>query len=137
MMDPRGPITENPTERPAVSTRWASWVNLILGAILFISPWYSVTWFNPASSWDAWICGIVIMLVAIWALVSNMPTYVWWVNVLLGIWVFIAPWILRFGTIANIEAWTHWIIGVLVFLCAGWIMMQSRRPGLPGTRAPV
>ena len=134
MMNARGPMTENVAGHPAASARWASWINLILGAILFISPWYSVTWFNPSSSWNAWICGIVIMLVAIWALSSNAPEFISWINVLLGIWVFIAPWVLRFAAPSNLEAWTHWIVGGLVFLLGAWVMIQNRTPS---TRATV
>ncbi len=128
MMNARGPMVESGMGNTAPSTRWASWINLILGAILFISPWYSVTWFNRTSSWNAWILGICIMLVAIWALASAAPSFVSWINVLLGIWVFIAPWVLGFAAASNLEAWSHWVIGAIVFLLAAWIMVQNRAP---------
>jgi hypothetical protein len=128
MMNARGPVTGSEMARPGTSTRWVHWINLILGAILFISPWYSVTWSNTTSSWNAWITGILIMLGAIWVLATTAPVFVSGIHALLGIWVFIAPWVLRFASTSNAEAWSHWIIGALVFLLAAWVLIQSRIP---------
>jgi hypothetical protein len=138
-MSARRPIlgderNQGQTEQPVgLSTRWASWANLILGAILFISPWYSITWFNARSSWNAWILGVAIMLVAIWALASVTPAFVSWINVLLGIWVFISPWVLRFAVAQSVEAWSAWIIGALVFLLACYVVFRNRTPNMRAT----
>ena len=129
----REPMAGTNVNAPVATTRWASWANLILGVILFISPWYSVTWFNSTSSWNAWILGVCIVLIAIWALSSAAPAFVSWINVILGIWVFISPWVLRFASASNLEAWTAWVIGALVFLLAAYIMAQNRTPNMRAT----
>lgn len=115
-------------------SRWQSWVNLILGIILFISPWYSVTWGHPTSSWDAWIFGVLIVLVAIWALATTVPAAVSWINIVFGAWVFISPWVLGFASVASVIAWSFWIIGAIVFILAIWAVAQNRNLS---TRATV
>lgn len=104
-------------------TRWQDWVNLIAGIVLFISPWYSVTWEYAASSWNAWIVGIAIALVALWALATPGSKFPEWINILLGAWVFISPWVLGFVGITGI-AWSSWILGVIVVLVSAWAAAQ-------------
>jgi hypothetical protein len=47
-------------------------------------------------------------------------TYKWqdWINLILAIWLFISPWVLRFnpgGAAASMAAsWTAWVLGVVV-----------------------
>jgi hypothetical protein len=47
-------------------------------------------------------------------------TYKWqdWINLILAVWLFISPWVLRFypgGTVASMSAsWTAWVLGVVV-----------------------
>lgn len=52
--------------------RLPEWMLLLFGAWMFISPWtlaYSVA---PAAAWNAWIAGLLVMLVALWAIFA-MP----------------------------------------------------------------
>jgi predicted ferric reductase len=107
-------------------SRWQSWVNLILGVILFIAPWYSVTWSHANSSWDAWICGVLIVVVALGAHFDYAPATISWLNIVLGAWVFISPWVLGFASAASVIAWSMWIIGALVFILAIWAEAQYR-----------
>lgn len=127
-----------PTEMSRSSTRpgksrWQSWVNLILGVILFIAPWYSLTWSRMNSSWDAWIFGVLIVLVALWALFANAPAAISWINIVFGAWVFISPWVLSFASAASVIAWSMWIIGALVFILAIWAVIQKRNPSVKAT----
>jgi hypothetical protein len=110
--------------------RWQDWANLVLAVWLFISPWvlnFAVggtavgTSGAPATSamivdaaWNAWVLGIVIAIVALWAMSQFAPWHEW-VSLLLGIWLFVAPWVLRFAGARN-PAWDHWIVGILVVL---------------------
>ena len=105
---------------------WQDWANLVLAIWLFISPW--VLRFAMASnatagaagtdfghaSWNAWVLGIIVFLVALGAL-TRMQVWEEWVNGLLAVWIFIAPWVLGFQHLPA-AAWDHWIVGILVFL---------------------
>jgi hypothetical protein len=51
------------------------------------------------------------------------------INLLVGIWFFVSPWV--YGAYTNINAWNSWCIGVLIMILA-WIRLAypSTMPGL-------
>jgi hypothetical protein len=110
-------------------TRWQDWCKLVIGVLLFLSPWFFSTTGNTSSSWDAWIIGIVTVIVALWGLAllnTNSSELVSeWASLVLGVWLFIAPWVLGFATIAA-AAWTAWILGILLVIASIWVLAQSR-----------
>jgi hypothetical protein len=97
--------------------------NLILGAILFFSPWMFGFDAGNASQ-NAYIAGIVIAALAIAALAAFA---VWeeWLNLIVGLWALVSPWVLGFqGTTAMT---VHVIIGAAVAILAAielWMMSQ-------------
>jgi hypothetical protein len=114
--------------------RWRDWVMLVLAVWLFLSPW--ILGFAAAmpaageamgspAAWNAWIVGIVIAAVAVWAVAWFAP---WqdWVNGVLGAWLVIAPWVLGFGGLAA-AAWNHVIVGLLVLALAAWELRDVRQ----------
>ena len=114
-------------------TRWQNWVSLVLGVILFITPWVFGTATNTASSWDAWIIGAIGVILALLALayVSTawIPEYL---SVALGVLLFISPWVLGFAALGS-AAWVAWIIGILFVVVNGWILLQTRTPRVGAT----
>jgi hypothetical protein len=76
--------------------RLRDWINLILAALLFISPW--VLGFASATvpAWNAWIVGVVLAVLAI-AAISASAEWEEWISALLGVWLIISPWVLRFS----------------------------------------
>jgi SPW repeat len=98
--------------------------NLILGAILFFSPW--MFGFDAGKiSENANIAGLVIAVLAIAALAAFA---VWeeWLNLIVGLWVLVSPWVLGFqGTSAMT---VHVIIGAAVAILAAielWLLSQN------------
>ena len=98
--------------------------NLILGAILFFSPW--IFGFDAGrASENATIAGLVIAVLAIAALTAFA---VWeeWLNLIVGLWTLVSPWVLHFqGTHAMT---VHVVIGAIVAILAAlelWIMSQN------------
>lgn len=120
--------------------RGQDWFVLILAIWLFISPWVlrfgsglpvaangAVT--GPAvetsrAAWDAWILGVILFLVALSA-VGRMSVRQDWVTLVLGAWIFVAPWALGFTPLRR-ASWDHWIVGALVFLIALSILSGTR-----------
>jgi SPW repeat-containing protein len=98
--------------------------NLILGSVLFISPWI-FAFASGAQSQNAYISGIVIAVLAIAALAA-FATWEEWLNLIAGLWVIVSPWVLGFqGTTAMT---VHVIVGILVALLAAielWILYQQ------------
>jgi hypothetical protein len=137
--------------RPARENYWQDWANAILAVWLFISPW--VLQFGTgapaadgavhtgllgtvqAAAWNAWVLGVIVFLVAISA-ISRMDFWQEYVNIVLSIWVFIAPWVLGFAMLSG-AAWDHWIVGVLIFLFSISVLSRARHAKTVTTTAPV
>jgi hypothetical protein len=99
--------------------RWQDWLNMLLGAWLFASPWLLKYADDlPRAAWSAWISGVAIVLFAAFAL--TIPKAVEEIaNALLGVWVAVSPWVIGFA--ANKDATINAIfVGVLVLLLAIW-----------------
>ncbi len=109
-------------------TRWQDWAKLVLGVILFLTPWIFGTamyGMYGSSSWNAWIVGVITVIVALWTLAQPDFAAAEWVSLVVGVWLFIAPWVLRFAGVTA-AAWTAWIIGVLTVIAAGWVLAEMR-----------
>ena len=53
-----------------------------------------------AAAWNAWVLGVIVFLVAISA-ISRMDFWQEYVNIVLSIWIFIAPWVLGFAMLSG------------------------------------
>jgi len=97
--------------------------NLILGVILFFSPWL----FRlpaGAESQNALICGIIIVVLSIAALAAFA---VWeeWLNLIVGLWLIVSPWVLKFQGTSGMRI--DVVIGIIVAVLAAielWAMSQ-------------
>jgi xanthine/uracil permease len=106
----------NVVDRRENTNNWQDWVNLILAVWLFISPWVLNFAGQQRPSWDAWIVGIIVGVLSIAAL-TQVQDWEEWINLLLGAWLFISPWVLGFSDNHMISS-NAWIVGVLIFLVA-------------------
>lgn len=96
------------------NAKYCDVANLILGAALILSPWF-FAFEAGVQSQNAIICGILIALLSIAALTAYA---VWeeWLNLVIGLWVIVSPWVLGFaGTTAMT---VHLVIGILVAVLA-------------------
>jgi hypothetical protein len=125
-----------------------AWLQLILGIWLFLSPW--VLGFAAAlhaaapgmpnspgatgsyAVWDAWILG---GLVAVAALSRIVRLALWQDHVILvlGAWIFAAPWVLGFHHWSPVAGWDHWITGLFLFLISAWALPAPREAEEPTT----
>jgi hypothetical protein len=100
--------------------------NVVLGAILFVSPWFLGFRAEDYATWNAWITGGIIAVVA---LMASVQAYDWeeWVNLIAGVWAVISPWLIGFSGVAT-AMWTHVAVGLIVAaLAAGelWRLFGS------------
>jgi uncharacterized membrane protein HdeD (DUF308 family) len=107
------------------------WVNLVLAVVLFISPW--VLGFVPAATaaWNAWVVAIVIGALAI-AAITAFAVWEEWINLLLGLWLIVSPWVLHFSTDTR-PTWTFVILGIIAAVISAWALWQNQH----GTHAPA
>ena len=106
------------------NAKYCDVANLVLGAILFVSPWLFAFDAGPPSQ-NAIISGIVIAALSIAAL-TNFAIWEEWLNLIVGLWVLVSPWLLGFQGTTAMSA--HVIIGLIVAVLAAvelWIMYQN------------
>lgn len=143
----------NPRPVEPVHFRWQDPANMVLAVWLFISPWVlqfgsNASTAQPVSgaaavnavsnaAWNAWVLAVIVFLVALSAL-GSFARYARgqeWINLLLGIWIFVAPWALGFAYGPFPAAsWDHWVVGALIFLVSlSGLSMLQRGPatGVP------
>jgi SPW repeat len=111
----------------------ASWVNVVIGFWLIISPWAVGARGGAAMTEDV-IVGVVIVAVALWSLSAPLTmTAPGWINLVLGIWMLIAPWAIGYVRFATGPATNDTIMGILVIVFAGIRIASGRQMAPAGT----
>ena len=104
--------------------RWQDWLNLVLGIWLLFTPFfYQLSTLN-AAAWNAYLLGTAVAVFAAWALAQPLR----WpeaVNLVLGVWLLFAPWLLGFTDVAA-SAWNSWVVGAIVAVDAIWAIAAER-----------
>lgn len=101
-------------------------LNMMLGVILFVAPWYLELAAETTAARNAYICGAAIAFIALLALGQS---YDWeeYVNLAFGLWVAMAPWALGFAN-ARDATGVHVVIGLAVAALAAfelWRLYQA------------
>jgi SPW repeat len=104
--------------------------NLLLAALLFVSPWlFKLS--NTAAKMDLWAGGAVIAAISL-AAIAAYASWEEWTNVAVGLWLVISPWALGF---AHTRA-MHYSIGigaVVAFfaLLELWLQYDAAQASVP------
>jgi hypothetical protein len=112
--------------------RWQDWACALLGVLLFISPFVFSTTTNTNASWTAYVIGALAFLAGLTLLAAHPFRIVEYAVMLLGVVLFLSPWVLGFAGLASI-AWTAWIIGVLLVVLAGSEVLGATEQRPPAT----
>jgi hypothetical protein len=105
---------------------YIDWINLLLGIALLISPFF-MGFATGVPMTNAVLAGVIIAALAIAALVS-FAQWEEWLNLILGLWVLVSPWVLGFTGIA-VAFQTHVVIGLAVaILAAVELFLVMRHP---------
>jgi hypothetical protein len=134
-----------PTYNPTRSKQWQDLLNMLLAIWLFFSPWvlqfgHHAMAAQPtadnlavqAASGNAWVLGVIVFLVSVSAL-CGLELWQEWMNLILGAWIFIAPWVLGFSPGLYDASWLHRIVGALIFVISASSLAQFG----PTQQAPV
>lgn len=104
--------------------RWQDWASMMFGIWLFLSPWIlSFSDEGGAAVSNSYLMGILVTVVSIIAL--NSPRL--WeerVNLVIGVWLIIAPFVLGFND-QGAATWNHVVIGLLIVADAALVMFAK------------
>ena len=107
--------------------RWQDWVMLVFGVWVFLSPFWMPAYASTtdAAAWSSYILGILVVAFA-WAALATRDLWEERVNLVLGILLIIAPFVLRFYSTETGAAWNQIILGILVGADAIWMLSAYR-----------
>lgn len=91
-------------------------VNIVAGLGLLLSPWYLGFSSEVYAAWNAWIVGAAVAVIAAAALFAFHEAEEW-VNLVVGLWAVVAPWVLGFSAVTA-AMWVHMIAGIVVAVVA-------------------
>ena len=111
--------------------RWQDKVGVVLGVLLFISPWVIGFATAPAAAWSAWIIGVATV-VFFGIAVSKPREWEEWVNLVLAAIMLVVPFIFGFSELGGATA-TFWVLGILIGADAIWALVQARQTQHHGT----
>jgi len=103
--------------------------NLILGGVLIVSPWL-FGFSDKAAFNNAVVSGIIIAILSVAALAA-FAFWEEWLNLVLGLWLLISPWAVRFAFDDRTAMQVHIMIGIIVAVLAAvelWITYRRPRP---------
>jgi hypothetical protein len=105
---------------------WQNRATILLGAVILISPMaLGFGPAQPAAMWNSWLIGVAILIVSVGRAVAEVPT-VWQelVNLVLGGWLVISPWVLGFAGSPPARRCAI-VSGLLVICVTLWTMVSD------------
>lgn len=106
-----------------------SWLVALVGLWEVIAAFILGYTASTTAFWDAIVVGIVLIVLGAWAALSNQEgtdKTLDWINVVAGIWLIIAPFVLGYSVVAA-ALWNDIIVGIVVVVLAGWAALTMGR----------
>jgi uncharacterized membrane protein HdeD (DUF308 family) len=107
-------MTDSTAVRPW--TRPYDWAEVVLGLVALLSFLWMDT--NNAAQWTMIILGALVTLDGVASLAMPGMIYGEAVQIVLGVLMFISPWVLSYSEFKGIS-WTSWIVGALIIIVGG------------------
>ena len=121
--------------QPAFSfpKQWQDWTSWALGLWLLLSPWALFFDNEPRALHNALAGGALIIIAEIVEL-SIFRDWEEWINVVLGAWLAVSPWVLGIASAA--ARWNFLIVGTLVVVLAIYEIREIQAASAEGSRPP-
>jgi hypothetical protein len=107
-----------------------SGINVLAGLWLVLAPWFLGYSRVDAALWNDVLVGAAVLILAIIRVVApGRLVGVSRANVVLGVWLLLAPFVLRYGrgfVLENVAAWNDIVLGVIVMTSA-WLSAEITR----------
>jgi SPW repeat len=107
--------------------RWQDWSVVVLGAILFVTPFVFAETAMTTAATSAYILGVLVVLAGLLNAAMSKVGGLELIPAVLAVIVFVSPWLFGFASVTAL-AWSAWIIGALLAIAVGSLYtMTSRR----------
>lgn len=113
-------------------TRPHDWAEVVLGVVAVLSFLWMDT--NNAAMWTMIVLGALVALDGLASLAVPGQVYGEGIQIVLGVLMFISPWVMTYTDMSGI-AWSSWIIGgltVIVGAAALPVAQAAHRSGVAG-----
>ncbi|KQQ85706.1 SPW repeat protein [Aureimonas sp. Leaf324] len=115
--------------------RWQDWLVALIGAWLVLSNWIlTFQASEPLSAltgrlifWNSAIVGVVALVLAVMSLTSH-KAWEEWVNIVLGLWLAISPWVLGFTNVRN-AVLNVTLCGLAIVGSSAWSLRDAGQAG--------
>ncbi len=103
--------------------QWEDWCDWALGIWLVLSPWALRFEFEPTATRNAVIVGALVIFAEVVTL-SVFRVWEEWINVALGAWLVISPWVLGVGGVAQAN---FVVVGAIIAALAIYQVRETAR----------
>jgi hypothetical protein len=109
--------------------RWQDHIIFIIGIWLVASPWALGAYGSDSlpvglPAWNFFLFGLIVAALG----AAAYGSYHFWedrIDILLGVWLVISPWILRY-TENPPFTWNALLVGLLLIVLAAWALLRKR-----------
>jgi hypothetical protein len=115
---------------------WQDWVNYFLGLWVLGSPWFiehamvsTESGGGTRGMLNLWVVGLAVVLLTTLAINGIMRAWGQRAIFAFGAWLLLSPWIIGFSATVPLM-WNSVIFGGLIFVFAGWRLIEDRRQRL-------
>jgi hypothetical protein len=115
-------------------TRLQDWVTLVAGLYAALSPIWVSTSGERSGAWALIILGALVVVSSLVALAMPALAAAEWLTALVGVLLFVAPWVLGFTDRVG-ASWTAWVVGAIAVVLGGFTGYGLSSGGRPGRQA--
>ncbi len=106
--------------------RWQDWTVVLLGVWLVLAPFLGIGAIGGVAAINSYLIGTVVALVA-FAAIAQPDLWKEYTNMILGLWLIAAPFILSFTNVAG-PMWNQIIVGLLIAAAAFDVTLRMSTP---------
>jgi len=106
-------------------TRWQDWAAAVVGAYAALSPIWTPA--DQVATGTLVVFGVLILLASLWSLWRPEAVISEYGHAVLGVLLFLAPWVFGYYGSFPMAAWTSWVVGVLTVALGLWAVPESNR----------
>ena len=107
--------------------RWQDWVALVAGVLVALTP----LWSDPGTAGGTAamvVLGVLLAVGALWSLAVPDALLSEWTHVVLGVLLFVSPWVFSYHDVAT-AAWTSWIAAIVAVVAGLLVAVPQTRAG--------